>query len=540
MKLKNKTNVRKIHGCEYCWSNVTLLLFLHMNIGLFSTQVAAEIVSSNSISHEDQRACVLVNNIEISHLYAFPNAANLKKLASDILGQCLGEKGLLSLMTKLQAQLASDGFITSRVVFADKHYSDGTLYLKLMAGRIENIKHDINSTGKANLGMLFPSQPGELVNLRDIEQGLDNLQRLPSVNATMDIEINKDDLSSQIKVNQQQARLWRAKAYFDDGGSHALGQHRFGLILSIDNPFSLGELLYLSLNRDADKHHDKGYSNYALHYSVPYGNWLLSMTGSQGRRYQSLILADNTFQYSTRWNMFDVRIQRLLSRGDHDKTSGYGGLLIRQSASFFANKELRIQRIKTTDWQLGIEYYRSMPWATLMSSIRYQQGATWWGARSTQGKINMPPARLMAITGSLDIPFKLGAQAFNYQPAFSHQYTYSAINVQDRFSVGGRQSVRGFNGNSAVVGPQGWYVRNDVLWHDPIAGQQTYFGMDYGEVSEGGHSVFRGNRLVGAVVGVRGRYHSVGYDFNVGIPIIKPDKTHADPWIFGFSMTWQY
>ncbi|NIL04699.1 ShlB/FhaC/HecB family hemolysin secretion/activation protein [Yersinia mollaretii] len=500
----------------------------------------AEAVPPTNTSSDDQAACVTINNIELSHLYAFPNAANLKELASDVYGLCLGEQGLLSLLAKLQSQLVVDGYITSRVALADEHYNDGTLYLKLIPGRIEGIKHDKESTGNVYLNTLFPSQPGELVNLRDIEQGLENLQRLPSVSASMDIELNKEDLSSLIMVNRQQSRFWRANTYFDDAGSDDIGRYRTGLMLSLDNPLSLSDLLYFTANRDADNQYDKGYSNYALHYSVPYGNWLLSMTGSQGHRYQALLLADSSFQYRSRWNMLDVQLQRLLSRGDNYKTTGYVGALIRKSVSFLADNELGVQRLKTTDWLLGFEHVYYIPWATFKGSVRYQQGASWLGALPIPGKMDRAPARLLATTASLDIPFTLGAQHFQHQSVLSQQYTYSDITVLDRFSIGGRNSVRGFNESSAVVGPRGWYFKNDVSWNSPIIGQQLYFGMDYGEVSEKGPSLFLGERLAGAVVGLRGNYSSFSYDLNIGTPVVKPTQSSVNPFVFGFAVSWQY
>ncbi|CNF29049.1 hemolysin activator protein precursor [Yersinia mollaretii] len=540
MTFKMIKRMNRLREIESRHINIGCWLFYLMAIMMPPLKAFAEAVPPTNTSSDDQAACVTINNIELSHLYAFPNAANLKELASDVYGLCLGEQGLLSLLAKLQSQLVVDGYITSRVALADEHYNDGTLYLKLIPGRIEGIKHDKESTGNVYLNTLFPSQPGELVNLRDIEQGLENLQRLPSVSASMDIELNKEDLSSLIMVNRQQSRFWRANTYFDDAGSDDIGRYRTGLMLSLDNPLSLSDLLYFSANRDADNQYDKGYSNYALHYSVPYGNWLLSMTGSQGHRYQALLLADSSFQYRSRWNMLDVQLQRLLSRGDNYKTTGYVGALIRKSVSFLANNELGVQRLKTTDWQLGFEHVYYIPWATFKGSVRYQQGASWLGALPIPGKMDRAPARLLATTASLDIPFTLGAQHFQHQSVLSQQYTYSDITVLDRFSIGGRNSVRGFNESSAVVGPRGWYFKNDVSWNSPIIGQQLYFGMDYGEVSEKGPSLFLGERLAGAVVGLRGNYSSFSYDLNIGTPVVKPTQSSVNPFVFGFAVSWQY
>lgn len=69
------------------------------------------------------------------------------------------------------------------------------------------------------------------------------------------------------------------------------------------------------------------------------------------------------------------------------------------------------------------------------------------------------PARLVDITSSLDIPFKIGTQSFQYRPAFSQQHTYSDISSLDKFTIGGRSSVRGFNENNALTGSRGWSLK---------------------------------------------------------------------------------
>lgn len=64
--------------------------------------------------------------------------------------------------------------------------------------------------------------------------------------------------------------------------------------------------------------------------------------------------------------------------------------------------------------------------------------------------------------------------------------------------------------------------------------------MDYGEVSEKGPSLFLGERLAGAVVGLRGNYSSFSYDLNIGTPVVKPTQSSVNPFVFGFAVSWQY
>ncbi|CNI55201.1 putative hemolysin activator protein [Yersinia frederiksenii] len=503
---------------------------------LSHAQIESEPAITDDAIPFDEISCLAINRVELVNVNFFPNMTRLMQWAKQAQGQCLGEKGLSALRNKLQWQLVDDGYITSQVAFTAESYFDGVLSLTLIPGRVSGIEHHKASDNYAQLKTLFPNRVGDLVNLRHIEQGLENLQRLPSVSATMDIELNREDLASQIVVNRQQSRFWRINTFLDDAGHHAIGRYRAGATFYLDNPLSLSDLAYFYASRELDNHHDKGYRNFALHYSAPFGNWLWSMTGSGGRHYQTLLIADIAFKYHTRWRSLDMQVQRLLMRGPNYKTVGHTGVLIRKSHRFFADTELEVQRQDAVDWQLGLQHLHYTRWATIRGGVNYQQGTQWFGMGS-----KAPPAtKLVNIAASLDIPFTLDKQRFYFQPTFSQQFTRSDLVMQDKFSIGGRSSVRGFPTSSALAGSQGWFLKNDIAWQHQQSGSQLYVGMDYGEVSEKGEPFLLGDRLVGAVAGVRGSYHRLGYDFNIGIPLDKPAHFNTDPVVFGFILNWQY
>ncbi|ENG6257366.1 ShlB/FhaC/HecB family hemolysin secretion/activation protein [Yersinia enterocolitica] len=492
------------------------------------------------VGSSDDSSCLVIKRVELMNIDAFPNAGRLIQWTKQAQGNCLDEKGLSSLRDTLQWQLVADGYITSHAVFTEDSYVDGTLFLTLIPGRLVSIEHHENSQGYAQLNTVFPGRQGDLVNLRNLEQGLDNLQRLPSVNATMDVVLNPEDLSSQIMVTRQQSRFWRMNAFLDDAGHYGVGRYRAGATIFLDNPLSLSDLVYFSASRELDNHHDKGSHNFALHYSIPFGYWLLSMAASQGAYYQSLLVANTAYKYHTYWRSLDMQIQWLLMRGYNYKTVGYTGALIRKSNRFFADIELEIQRSDTVDWQLGLQHLHYTRWATISGGVNYQQGTQWIGARPSPGRDSFSTARLINLTASLNIPFTLDEQHFQYQPTFSQQYTRSAVTMQDKFSIGGRNSVRGFTTGNALVGPQGWFLKNDIAWINQRLANQLYLGLDYGEVSDKGGQFLLGDRLVGAVIGVRGYYRRLGYDFNISTPFDKPAHFNTDPIVLGFMLNWQY
>ncbi|WP_425288638.1 ShlB/FhaC/HecB family hemolysin secretion/activation protein [Yersinia enterocolitica] len=520
---------------------VLLSFFIFISIMPFAAYAKVnQLTAPTGIGASDDSSCLAIKRVELMNIDAFPNAGRLIQWAKQAQGNCLDEKGLSSLRDTLQWQLVTDGYITSHVTFTEDSYVDSTLFLTLIPGRLASIEHHEDSQGYAQLNTVFPGRQGDLVNLRNLEQGLDNLQRLPSVNATMDVVLNPEDLSSQIMVTRQQSRFWRMNAFLDDAGNYGVGRYRAGATLFLDNPLSLSDLAYFSASRELDNHHDKGSHNFALHYSIPFGYWLLSMAASQGAYYQSLLVANTAYKYHTYWRSLDMQIQWLLMRGSNYKTVGYTGALIRKFNRFFADIELEIQRSDTVDWQLGLQHLHYTRWATISGGVSYQQGTQWFGARLPPGRDSFSTARLINLTASLNIPFMLGEQHFQYQPTFSQQYTRSVVTMQDKFSIGGRNSVRGFTTGNALVGPQGWFLKNDIAWINQRLANQLYLGLDYGEVSDKGGQFLLGDRLVGAVIGVRGYYRRLGYDFNISTPLDKPAHFNTDPVVLGFMLNWQY
>jgi hemolysin activation/secretion protein len=92
-----------------------------------------------------------------------------------------------------QQAVIARGYVTTRVLAAPQDLSTGTLTLSLVSGRIAAIRTtpDSSSTLLGNPALLataIPARPGDLLNLRDIEQGLENLKRSPTAEADIQIE----------------------------------------------------------------------------------------------------------------------------------------------------------------------------------------------------------------------------------------------------------------------------------------------------------------------------------------------------------------
>ena len=84
---------------------------------------------------------------------------------------------------------------------APQDLASGRLKLSVEPGRLGSIRYEENQGDAASVGRIsafankFPNQSGDILNLRDLEQGLENLRRLPSVAA--DIRIEPGEMEGQ-------------------------------------------------------------------------------------------------------------------------------------------------------------------------------------------------------------------------------------------------------------------------------------------------------------------------------------------------------
>lgn len=98
-----------------------------------------------------------------------------KQLAHTARGRCMGDKGLARLRKKLQNALIAQGYITSRVQLDVQEVPAGILKVRVHYGRIGQLKMQAGSSAYFRPDALFPIAAGDVLNLRSIEQGLENM-----------------------------------------------------------------------------------------------------------------------------------------------------------------------------------------------------------------------------------------------------------------------------------------------------------------------------------------------------------------------------
>ncbi len=512
--------------------------------------------SSSANKHVNESPCFQIDSILLAgedasdFQWALPFADFDADGASDpSLHRCLGTQGINLLMRRMQNAIMQKGFVTTRVLAEHQDLSSGTLSLIIISGRIHAIRFANPDDWRSRQWNALPMRAGDLLNLRDIEQGLENFKRVPTAEA--DIQIVPAEGSdagpgtSDLVIDWKQRFPIRGNISIDDSGAKTTGKYIGTSTLSWDHFLTLNDLMYVSLNHDlgGDNSGDKGTQGGTFHYSLPLGYWSMDFTASQNRYHQRVAGATEDYQYSGESDNGNLKLSRMLYRDATQKTSASLGGWLRSSKNYIDDTEVEVQRRRMVGWEAGINNLEYIGPAILDIKLNYRRGTGALDALPAPEELfNEGTSRPGIVSGdiTLDLPFALSTQQFKYKGTVRGQWNETPLIVQDCFSIGGRATIRGFNGENTLMAERGWLMRHDMGWLLNEKNLETYIGVDYGEVSGTRSAYLVGRHLSGAALGIRGAFKALHYDFFIGTPLDKPKGFEADNLVTGFSLSWNF
>lgn len=466
-------------------------------------------------------------------------------------GRCLGTDSIDIVMKRVQNAIIARGFVTTRILVAPQDLTTGTLTLTVVPGRIRQVRFAEGTSWRATAWNAVPIRRGDLLNLRDVEQALENFKRVPTAEADIQIvPAEGDDAmpgeSDLVVVWKQRTVPLRLTTSLDDAGGKRTGKLQGSVTLSLDSPLLLNDLFYVNFNHDLFNGDNKGTRAYTAHYSVPFGYALLSATASSSRYRQTVNVGPHDILYHGISENAEVRLAQLVYRDTTRKTSVYVRGWMRKSNNFIRDTEVAPQRARTGGWELGLTHREFLGPAIFDATVAYRRGTGAFGSLTApEERLGQGTARMKLVTAdaSLNVPFKLAQQQLRYTANWRAQWNHTPLVMQDRFAIGGRYTVRGFDGERNLMGERGWIWRNDVsLALGSVLGerQELYAGVDFGQVAGASTHALKSDSLAGAVVGIRGGRQAVSWDLFAGMPLHKPENLKTNAFTSGFRLSWSY
>ena len=421
-------------------------------------------LSAPRLSEEGSSACLQVDTIEINGALEL-SGRRRAVLLEPFVAQCLTSSDLNRLLSEITNFYLNRGYVTTRAYLPPQGLQDGVLHIQVIEGRLESIDGaDISSALETS--MSSPARIGERLNLRELEQLIDQLSRLPSRQISMELIPGEEVGGSHVLLQGQKFKPWRVALNRHNDGQPSTSEQQWGLNFVWDSPLGLADQLSLHGSGDTASDRYKHSAAHGFSYSLPYGWWTFNYfynhsyyrTKAYGQGFSFVLDGVSTTQALT--------AERVLHRDAVSKTAFSIGLNHLRSRNYLDNQRLDISSQRLTEQQISFNHGRRIGSSFINLDLGYQRGIGALDAqRAGHPKAGEPVARYKkyTLTASYLHPFQFLGERFSFDSVFNAQRSEDVLFSPQRFSLGGLYSIRGFKEQS-VTGDSGYYLRNQLRW----------------------------------------------------------------------------
>lgn len=459
------------------------------------------------------------------------------KLLKPYVGKCLGVNDIEKLMSDVTAFYINKGYVTTRVYLPAQDLMKGTLKLQIVAGKVSEITTDEKKSQIAHMENLFPGVVDNDLNLRDFEQGIDQINRLLSNNATIDIKPGEEPGESIVAINNNEQTHWHFNTTLDNYGAATTGRDQVGATASFDNIAGFEDFTSLGVHKtipfDSNMHQA---SSENVLISVPFGYTTYTAAYTESNYNSSIVSGANVLHLNGTEDNASGTIDHVVYRDQKSKASVTASLTNDVTNTFIDQQLINVSSRTLTYATVGGNISTQIKGGTATASIGYTRGLRAFGALADQTGINsaVPHAQFDKYTLAAGYvkPFTVDHQSLFFSSQFSGQYAPYTLYGSQQFSIGGIYTVRGFV-DEGLANDNGYYVRNDLTLNKSYTsknGQTVSFrpfvAVDAGSVGSV-HAGTQAGTLVGAAVGTDVAFRAFDFNILAGHPLIVPSKVDS-------------
>ena len=472
-------------------------------------------------------------------------------------GSCIGKNSINLIINSFNNEIIKEGFITSSVSLVTKSLKDAKLEFVINLGLIDDISINELDTqrNRASLFTAFGeySHKNKLANIRDIEQALESLQN-----------VSKDDVSikflpsnragfSNIVIARAQSFPLKAAISLDSLGSKQSGKYQAMVNLSTLNLLGFNEIFSFSRGKDVLKKYkvtnkfngvsDHGASNnYYYGFSIPFGYFMLEYEKSKYDYAQIINAAYNLYTYKGRSESDSLSLAYTFYRDSNFKNSAYVKLFKRKNKNYLEDYELDNQARRNAGYEIGVRSSWNSYNQAFSARLAYKKGTGIFNSQpdplEDSGEAT---SRFALINLNLNYKYKFEIP-LSYDLNINARYGLNKLSLQDKFSIGGYYSVRGFDGESSLVGNHGVIMRN-TLSYSYYKNNSIYAGVDTGMVRATSSGIKDENTLAGYAFGLKGHikaYNRLNYDISISKPLYKPKSFETKSTNINFILSYEF
>lgn len=491
-------------------------------------------------ARNDVAACVAIERISIEGITLLaPDLVS--ELTRQYDGQCLGLAELNDILKQVTFLYVERGFITSRAYLPEQDLSDGDLQIVVVEGNLSGIIMDGEPAAHhSQILTAFPGLVGKPVNLRDAEQGLDQINRLKSRSATTEMSPGEEVGDTILLVTTEHGKPWNITIGSNNLGGQSTGEYQSKIDITFDDLIGLNEQWSLGYQRSMGRHplwfsQDRPNSDtYSGGVSVPFGYWTFGLNGSWNEYLSEIVGNVARIETSGRTRTIDFDASRVVFRDQVSKTTMSAGLSWKSTESYILGSLVEVSSRNLSVANLGLSHSRQLMGGQLSVSGTYSRGLPILGAFDDAAAApGSPRGQFNKFSGSLTFvkPFELGQLTAIYNGSVSGQWSPDLLFGSEQMSLGGLSSVRGVR-ESLLAGNNALTARNELSLQFPelpnadlanfLGRFEPYAALDVGQVFEQTEHDIAGGMLAGYAVGLRNSQGALNFDFSYSDLISAP------------------
>ena len=414
-------------------------------------------------------ACWQVRGLQLSGNTLLPQA-QLRAQVQAQLTDCMGAGQINQLLAALTALYVDAGYIASRPYLARAPEAGQPLEIVIEQGFVESIELADPSL-PVSLRGAFPGMLGQPLQLRDLEQGLDQLNRLRSLDLSVDVLPGSLPGGSRLLVRPRAyAPRLGATASYNNRGAEITGRHTGLLNVTYDSPLGLNDFIAFSASTSLDQATTYSRSQ-GVFYTLPYGFWTLSLSASQAQYRYGIELPGQTYTANGQSYQYGIGLNRLLWRDQSTLLNAGLRLNSKGSQSYFADTYLAIQspRLTVAEASLNLLKIADGTWST---TLTYAQGLDWLGADRDQrgAPAGLPRAQFRKYRADVDY-WRQGQDGhWQWHSQLALQYSPDPLPSLEQLLVTDYYAVRGLRQASLAAA-------NGAVWRNTLSLPYSYDGQ---------------------------------------------------------------
>jgi hemolysin activation/secretion protein len=466
----------------------------------------------------------------------------VEQLAKSYTGRCLGVADIEQVLGLITKDYFERGFITTRAYLPGQDLAGGRLRIVVVEGEIEAYRLEGEGASRIFLPGVFPGSPGDKLNLRDLEQGIDQINRLASNKATMEISPGSKPGKSVVVIRN--ARTFPVHLYLghDNLGSESTGKEARTFTVTLDAPLGLNERWMLTQRRSHPHDREHNSRSTSLDLWIPLGKSSLGLNTSQSS-YENVLTLPSGIGLHTNGETVGhaLTVDRLLHRDQARKLSMYAKLSMSDSRNYILGQLMEVSSRRLSQLDIGMNGFLLVAGGVLTSQVAYSRGLRLFDSLEDQPGMSDDAPRAQFSKLNLDLgfsrAFSVAGWPLNWSSQFSYQYAETPLYGSQQIQIGSNSTVRGFTLNS-LSGDRGYYWRNElaVPWQFALGGEtvagRVYAAYDVGSVRGLARGASRGS-LAGSTIGLAVQWRGAGWDVYSSRPVDFPEtmqKESAQTW----------